>query len=193
MTTSAPAFSVLVVCTGNICRSPAAEFRLRQLLGADVAVTSAGLHALVGQPVDPAMAALLGPGVEGFRARQVMRADVLAADLVLVMTAEQRRALSVQAPVAVRRIFTLLEFAELAELWREAGAAEAGPPADAALPGQLAELVAAAPRLRSRRRGADDVDDPYRRGAEAHARALAAIDAAVTGIGRALRTGVAAG
>ncbi|GAB3624535.1 hypothetical protein GCM10027418_26200 [Mariniluteicoccus endophyticus] len=42
-----------MVCTGNICRSPAGHLLLQRYLGDSVEVTSAGTHALVGQPVDP--------------------------------------------------------------------------------------------------------------------------------------------
>ncbi|WP_199528525.1 low molecular weight protein-tyrosine-phosphatase [Pseudoalteromonas sp. bablab_jr010] len=45
--------SVLVVCAGNICRSPTAEYVLKsKLLGKNVAVSSAGLTALEGKPAD---------------------------------------------------------------------------------------------------------------------------------------------
>lgn len=47
--------SVLVVCIGNICRSPVGERALQAELdrnGANIKVTSAGLHALVGNPAD---------------------------------------------------------------------------------------------------------------------------------------------
>jgi protein-tyrosine phosphatase len=43
--------SVLVICTGNICRSPTAERRLRQLLP-DKKIDSAGVGALVGHEAD---------------------------------------------------------------------------------------------------------------------------------------------
>ncbi len=186
MSASPAPFSILAVCTGNICRSPALELRLRRLLGPEVEVVSAGLHARVGEPVDPTMAVLLGPGVEDLRARQVTAADVAGADLVLTMTAEQRRALSVRVPTAVRRIFTLREFAELAELARTLGHVPSTSAPCTGLPEALAALVAAAPRLRNRRSGGDDVEDPYRRGGEVFVRALATIDAAVARIGRAL-------
>ena len=52
-------FSILVVCTGNVCRSPAAERLLASKLGSTVQVASAGTHALVGQPISEPMAALL--------------------------------------------------------------------------------------------------------------------------------------
>lgn len=45
--------SVLVVCAGNICRSPTAEYVLKSKLeGKNVAVSSAGLTALEGKPAD---------------------------------------------------------------------------------------------------------------------------------------------
>ena len=54
-------FTVLAVCTGNICRSPAVERLLVAELGpgSDVHVVSAGVGAVVGAPISPPMAALL--------------------------------------------------------------------------------------------------------------------------------------
>ncbi|MDX9839346.1 MAG: low molecular weight phosphotyrosine protein phosphatase, partial [Azoarcus sp.] len=46
---------ILTVCTGNICRSPLAEFLLRERLGAagkKAEVRSAGIGALIGHPAD---------------------------------------------------------------------------------------------------------------------------------------------
>ena len=69
-------FAVLVVCIGNVCRSPAVEHLLRSALDGDstVAVHSAGTRALVGQPVQPPMKRLLGRQghtVDTFAARAV--------------------------------------------------------------------------------------------------------------------------
>lgn len=44
--------SILVVCTGNICRSPIAERLLRQLLP-DKKIDSAGVGAMVDKCADP--------------------------------------------------------------------------------------------------------------------------------------------
>ena len=52
-------FSILAVCTGNVCRSPAVERLLASKLGPTVSVRSAGTHALVGHPISEPMAALL--------------------------------------------------------------------------------------------------------------------------------------
>ena len=52
-------FSILAVCTGNVCRSPAVERLLSSKLGPTVNVSSAGTHALAGHPISAPMAALL--------------------------------------------------------------------------------------------------------------------------------------
>ncbi|MGN6413390.1 arsenate reductase/protein-tyrosine-phosphatase family protein [Flexivirga sp.] len=63
---------VLVVCTGNVCRSPYVEFTLRHALDAVLRIGSAGTDALVGEPVDPGCAELLaakGVDTDDFAAR----------------------------------------------------------------------------------------------------------------------------
>ena len=52
-------FSILAVCTGNICRSPAVERLLASQVAPSVSVSSAGTHALVGHPISEPMATLL--------------------------------------------------------------------------------------------------------------------------------------
>ncbi|MDX9738299.1 MAG: low molecular weight phosphotyrosine protein phosphatase, partial [Azonexus sp.] len=52
--------SILVVCVGNICRSPTGEALLKsKLQGRGIEVTSAGLGALVGKPVDSTAAEVM--------------------------------------------------------------------------------------------------------------------------------------
>ncbi|MDQ3594532.1 MAG: low molecular weight phosphotyrosine protein phosphatase, partial [Pseudomonadota bacterium] len=44
---------VLIVCIGNICRSPTAESLLRGALPcSDIKISSAGIAALVGKPIE---------------------------------------------------------------------------------------------------------------------------------------------
>lgn len=86
---------VLVVCTGNVCRSPMAEGLLRARfarLGRG-SVESAGIAALVGRPAEPyAVEAVARRGVDisGHRARQLTPELLAAADVVLVMEDGQR-------------------------------------------------------------------------------------------------------
>ena len=52
--------SILVVCVGNICRSPTGEALLiSKLEGRGIEVSSAGLGALVGKPVDTTAAQVM--------------------------------------------------------------------------------------------------------------------------------------
>ncbi|MCW2794018.1 MAG: protein tyrosine phosphatase [Nocardioides sp.] len=176
-------FTVLVVCEGNICRSPVAEVLLRKALAGapGVHVTSAGMRARAGSPVESTMAQLLGEDApEDFAARQVTAAAVNHAGLVLAMTRDQRSALVQLAPGCLRRTFTLREFAELALLVRRDRPVAAASGAEV-----LAELALLGPRYRDRRdarRGGDDIDDPFGRSPEEHVRAFRAIDDAVAGI-----------
>ena len=167
---------VLVVCTGNVGRSPAAAVRLAGALGPDsgVEIASAGLRARVGEPLDPHMATVLGVPLPGFAARQVTAELVAAADLVVGMTRAHRAALVTLAPAAVRRTTTLVELAELAVLADGAGLL----PADGSPAARLAGVLAAAPRLRGRRSAGphEDVVDPYGRPVAEHRRAMAQID-----------------
>jgi protein-tyrosine phosphatase len=122
----------------------------------------------VGEGIAPDMLTLLDGFRADFIARQVTPALLRAADLVLTMTRSQRSAVVSLEPGAVRRTFTVREFAALAAM-----AAERGYGTDDAAPGvRLAALVAAAPRMRGMRAsGDDDVPDPYGRGAWAHEQA----------------------
>ena len=152
-----------------------------------MAVTSAGTHALVGEPVEATMAELLqqvGVDPAGFRSRQLDESDLRRADLVLTMTRAQRMHAVDLAPAVVRRTFTLRELARLVRAvdpgelpWSEVGAAE--------------RLRAAIPLAAARRRrsepGQDDVPDPYRRPPEVHRRAFREIMDAVEEVVRVAR------
>jgi len=100
---------ILVVCTGNICRSPIGEGLLRlRLPGVEVA--SAGTSALVGEPADDfamAVSAESGIDLSAHRAQQLTAALVRGADVVLTMEARQKRAIVERYPFALGRVFQL--------------------------------------------------------------------------------------
>ena len=145
--------SILVVCTGNLCRSPAAAALLQAALPT-VRVTSAGTRALVGAPVAAPMAALLaadGHPMTDFAATQVEAGHLRAADLVLTATAEHRAAVVELAPAVVRRAFTILEFARIV---KAGPLALGGAPLPEVVPRVAAARFAVAAEL-------DDLRDPY--------------------------------
>jgi protein-tyrosine phosphatase len=85
-------FNIVMVCTGNICRSPMAERLLIKMLPEDlrkkVSVKSAGTHALHGhQAAEPAVEVLgrMGVDLSDHRARQLSREIVDQTDLLLAM------------------------------------------------------------------------------------------------------------
>ncbi|WP_367398032.1 low molecular weight protein-tyrosine-phosphatase [Azonexus sp. R2A61] len=87
-------YRILLVCMGNICRSPTAEGVLRQFikingLGDKVEVDSAGTHGYhVGEAPDTRTqraAALRGYNLSQLRARKVARQDLDYFDLILAM------------------------------------------------------------------------------------------------------------
>ncbi len=108
---------ILVVCIGNICRSPTAEFLLRERLHHQsdlpqpvVQVASAGLSAMVGHPMEATAAQVMREhGVEGasHRARQLTPAMLHASDLVLVMEKSHAAAIARMAPEASGKVFLL--------------------------------------------------------------------------------------
>jgi protein-tyrosine phosphatase len=101
--------SILVVCLGNVCRSPVAEFLFRRELGdRDIRVSSAGLGALVGQPIDENAAALLkdsGVDATEHRARQLEPTMLREADLVLAMERRHMNSMVRLAPEASGKVF----------------------------------------------------------------------------------------
>jgi len=159
-------FSVLYVCTGNLCRSPMAELLFRGWAdpAADLTVSSAGLQAVVGHGIDNSSASALGQlGIDPsrHRARQFEAWMAAYADLILTAGPEHRDLVMTALPSIYKRAFTMKEFARLV------GDVPSGEP--------HAVVAAAAARRGHVKRVAaedDDVRDPYR-GAIKHAKTIA--------------------
>jgi protein-tyrosine phosphatase len=119
---------ILIVCTGNICRSPFIERLLQHRLderrpttgrgGPDrpILVHSAGTGALTGWAMDERAAAQLvahGGDPAGFRARDLTPALIAQSDLVLTATRAHRGKVAAMYPKALRQVFTFRDFADL--------------------------------------------------------------------------------
>jgi protein-tyrosine phosphatase len=179
---SETAFTILFVCTGNICRSALAErlgrAYLDDALGDDataVRLLSAGTQAVVGSAMHPDTGLVLtgfGGNPNGFQAQQLVEGLILQADLVLTLTRDHRRDVLELAPRALARTFTLREAADILRLLGDS----IGPPGETLLERGRAvvkEMAAA----RSRREGGpvDDIADPINKPVEAHQEAGDAI------------------
>jgi protein-tyrosine phosphatase len=119
-------FRILVVGVGNDCRSALAERHLRHqfdnLLGdaaETIEIASAGVRALQGAQMG-VLAALelerMGGTPKGFTARQLRPAMMQEADLVLTVTRALRSRVLEDEPAALKRTFSLREFAALSRL-----------------------------------------------------------------------------
>ncbi len=165
--------SVLLICTGNICRSPMAEGLLRDRLyelGIEgVQVTSSGVAGLERAPAVPeaiqAMAEL-GIDISDHVARRFHAEQAMAADLVITMTEEQADIVDRLAPQVADRTFTLKE---LVSLLGDAGSSD-GPATDATLD-RIRSAAASADRRRLDGSAAPppdaDIADPLGLGLEA--------------------------
>ena len=116
---SAAPFRVLFVCIGNVCRSPMGERLLAARLPAErFEVSSAGVGAMVGYAMSRYAAeelASYGGDPTGFAARQLTPPMLEQSDLVLTATRALRSRVLAEVPGALRRTFTILEFAALLE------------------------------------------------------------------------------
>ncbi|MBY6063718.1 low molecular weight phosphotyrosine protein phosphatase [Pseudidiomarina sediminum] len=104
---------ILVVCLGNICRSPTAHFMLQQALP-EKSVSSAGITAMVrdgvGWDMDAkarSIAEQHGHSFPKHEARQLTREIVAANDLILVMDQEQRHYIGQRYPEALAKTMLL--------------------------------------------------------------------------------------
>jgi len=106
---------ILFVCTGNICRSPMAEYILRARMGDESGwiVASTGLAACHGMSASQAAITVLreeGIDLTPHRSRPLDRQWVDAASVIVVMTSAHREQIRMLYPDATERVFLLGSF-----------------------------------------------------------------------------------
>jgi len=117
--------SVLFVCTGNICRSPIAEGLFRQLVGnrKDIEVSSAGVHAVRGQP--PSLYAVQvcetsGVDISNLRSQPLTTSLVERATHIFAMTGAHLETIQLLFPQGADKSYLLREFEEPGTtVWRD--------------------------------------------------------------------------
>ncbi|MDN4641992.1 low molecular weight phosphatase family protein [Agreia sp. PsM10] len=168
-------FTIVAVCTGNICRSPLAAQLLQARfddtgLAASFDVESAGLSAVVGAPMDQIPAEIserLGGDPGAHAGRQLTSMTAEGADLILTMTRAQRDEVVRDFPRLLRRAFTVSEFVQLLAMDpRHSPDAVEADSSTAVWRAKVKEFS----RIRSRvvLTGRDDIADPYRQSREIH-------------------------
>lgn len=108
-------FSIIIVCTGNVCRSPFAEHYLRARLPTDdLTITSVGTnvnHDLLVPDEIQRIGSTYGLDLSAHRPRSIQPAYIAEGNLILTLTALHRRQVVRLHPLASRYTFTLREFA----------------------------------------------------------------------------------
>ncbi|WP_166793338.1 low molecular weight phosphatase family protein [Cryobacterium lactosi] len=190
-------FKVLVVCTGNICRSPVAERLLHAQLeaaGIPALIVSAGTQSMVGYGMTPEAAQLAqryGAEQSGHRSQQLTEQHIADSDLVLTATRDHRSAVVSLHPRASRYTYTLNQLARLLPAVLEPGAQYQQLETDETRRPDTAETLRALLAEVSTTRGYspppahpddDDIEDPYRQSVDVYARVGDVLNASVTTI-----------
>ena len=120
--------NILVVCIGNICRSPVAEALLKDALmnkaDKNYKISSAGLGAMVGYQPDEIVCELMlekGIDISGYRATQLDQEMIIKSDLILVMENAHKELIEHKEPSAKGKVFKLGEWGnfEIADPYRK--------------------------------------------------------------------------
>lgn len=146
-----------------MCRSPYVEHVLAAKLQSaerfDITVSSRGIEALVGQPIDRQMLRILTADnldARSFVSRQLMPKDVISATLVLTASRDQRRVVTRLVPSALGRTFTLAQLERLL-----VGLQHAQVEIDTSLPRLVQQAAGARGVWGPSRRNQDDIPDPH--------------------------------
>lgn len=192
--------NILVICTGNICRSPLVEqLLMNHLIDSPVRVSSAGTRGRAGAPMTPEatqMALQNGCEPEGVaqHSATLLNAGLLSwADWTIAMDRSHRRQIVEMQPGLMSRALTLREFGRLVEdvsddmlleVARRSGDASAGGRAAAILTFAATRRGLVEPPASPEE---DDVVDPYRRSMTTYKRSTSQILSALPAVERVAR------
>ena len=101
--------NILVVCVGNICRSPMAEALLKQRYP-NKNINSAGVGALVGHPADPAALEIMNEqqlDITKHLAKQIDESLAKKADIIFTMSDGQTKWIEERWPFCRGKTFKL--------------------------------------------------------------------------------------
>jgi len=161
---------ILVVCTGNVCRSPYIAAALRAALP-DLTITSTGTSPMTGQaPGEFVARALAERGIQQdlAPARRLTRGQVRGARLIITAARVHRVAAIALDAAAAGRAFTLKELARVIDSERPGGVDAVV--AQAAKRAQVPETTD----------HDDDLEDPFGLAWPAYQRMAAEVDTALT-------------
>lgn len=177
-----PQATILILCTGNICRSAYAEQELRaglrRLGAAAPRVISRGTRVNSGLRTPRELLEAAGKNAEGLQYRvpeQLTDQDVRSASIILAASGEHLTDALQRVPAKMRRAFTLAEFAHAARFQPAAPGAQPFPDQDWL---SILQEHASARRseIRAELRGRMDIPDPYGHSSEAYASMVATVD-----------------
>ncbi|MFJ4160196.1 low molecular weight phosphatase family protein [Microbacterium testaceum] len=190
---------VLIVCTGNICRSPLAHLTMQERLSdLEVDFQSAGTRARPGLSMTTEASNLaaewgVNPAATStHQSAQLTPHAIETASLIVTMTRQQRREVVEMTPSSIGRAFTVRELARLAgatsdqELLRTLEHSGSDSSRDLAV---MLKVLAGKRGLivTSGDPGQDDVVDPYRRSLSTYKRSAAEMSPGLLALERLLR------
>jgi protein-tyrosine phosphatase len=185
-----PAFTILVVCSGNICRSAIGQQLLRARfaeLGAGFQVLSAGTIAgrrdTMPEEAEQ-VSRRYGGRPDGHLSTPLSEKLVARSQLVLTATRDHRAVVASLLPRASRYAFTLTQFARLAASVAPGELDAISHPID-----RVAAIAAQRGFAPPERPEDDDIDDPFMESIEVYERVAAELDAATRTIASALGSG----
>lgn len=106
--------NILVVCTGNTCRSPMAEGLLKKYLDCENKIESAGIFAIKGSfPSEYASTVIKDIGIDiyNYKSKPISKNLIRNCDIILTMTKEHKDQLLEIANDLNKEIYTIKEFA----------------------------------------------------------------------------------